>query len=349
MRQHISARLKWVLIALAIWSVLIVAGVGMAGAPRPQKAQAAAPPKPTVTVTQTVTQTVTVTATVTQTVTVTTPPPPACTSSGPIVINGQSNVVIENLCFTDIPGIAIDIRNSTNITIRNNTFTRVGDGIYIGGTVGTTGPVIIENNTFEDINPVGSTPLFGVAQAIQLDKVNTFGIVIQNNTIDGGRFEDIISFYKSGGTASSEALITRNRIRGCRPGGLCWESNTGGGITMGDSNGAASGYIRAKENLVYNARFGLAIAGGHDETIERNIIFSNETRAWTSMYVWDWNSSGGCTGHSVIGNRTSWAGSIDFVDGGNCGFTMSNNTFDDPNVTSATWDMSWPELLALLA
>ncbi len=340
------------LAAIIVALVIIIGGSIFLSGPGSPSAQAAPPPKPTVTVTQTVTQTVTVTATVTQTVTVTAPPtttpPPTCTPSGPIVINGQSNVVIENKCFTDIPGIAIRVDNSSNITIRNNRFVRVGDGIYFGTS---TGPLVVENNYFEDINPVGSTPLFGVAQAVQLDKTNGAGIVVRDNIIDGGRFEDPFSFYKSGGTSASPALVTRNRIRGCRPGGLCWESSSSGGITMGDSSGAASGYIEARENLLINTRFGAAIAGGHDSKIDRNILFSNEARAWVAMYVWDWNSSGGCTGHSVTGNRINWAGSDadDWLNGGNCGpVPFTNNTFDDARVTASLWDASWADLLLIL-
>jgi hypothetical protein len=355
MHLRTSARPRAIFMAVSALSVLVVLGASLAGpGAGTSSALAAAPPKPTVTVT--VTQTVTVT------VTVTASPPPACTPSGPIDINGGSNVLIENKCFTDIPGLAIRLTNVTGtITIRNNQFIRVGDGIIIKDTVPTShGAITVEGNYYEDLHPFSADPPTWSGGYIHALAVNGLGaeanIIVRDNTMDGAGWYgdagvtggDFINFYETGGTAASPVLITRNRIRACRPGGLCSTNpQIDAGIILGDQRSGTydNDYIIARENLLINPpRVGIGIAGGHDSTIDRNIIYGAPSQA---AYVWDWQSAGGCFGHTVTGNRSN--GGPGFWNGGNCGtITMTDNIWNDPNVTASLWGQSWDQLLLLL-
>lgn len=280
-----------------------------------------------------------------------TPPPPNTgnkTPSGPISISGQSNVVIENMSFTDIADQAIYLNEVSGITIRNNDFIRVEDAILCHRC---TGPIVIENNYAQDLNHVEGR---GFSQFIQFDKVSGPGIVIRNNTVDGGITEDIISIYQSQGTESSPILITRNRLRGCRPGGACWESEYGSGIMTGDIGGANT---RVYENLMVDAgQVGVGISGGTNISAERNIIYGPaKTFTNVGIFVWDWQggSAGPCYGHTVTDNLVRFykpsGSSSNFWNGSNCGsINMSGNVWPDNRLDYSLWDMSWSQLLDLL-
>src|SRR6185437_8922174 len=123
-----------------------------------------------------------------------------------------------------------------------------------------------------------------LVQFVQLDKVTHLaGIEIAWNQITNepghSGVEDVISVYKSSGTASSPIRIHDNFIDGAYPVNPHSKSYSGGGIMLGDGSAdtvdAACGYVEAYSNQVLNTtNYGIAISAGHDIVFHDNRILS---------------------------------------------------------------------------
>lgn len=281
-----------------------------------------------------------------------TPPTPAGkylslpTSSGK-TINGQNNVVIENLQFKDIQGNgisigggstnitirncffnkgteeAIEIENASNITIENCLFNGVTTGVYALSA----STIKINNNQFVNVRMrIINGGEAGRGQFVQFNGVGGEGNEIMNNK--GENFlgesnpEDMISIFNSSGTATSPIKISGNMFRGGGP------SSSGGGIIAGDNGG---GWVIMENNTLLNpGQYGMAIAGGHDIIIRNNKVFANRSAFSNNpLYVWK-QSDPACTNHTVTGNFVTW---IDKDGANNKGWNAGNctNTTYNPN------------------
>lgn len=219
--------------------------------------------------------------------------PTMVTASSPLVIDNKSDIVISNVQISNPNGHCITIRNSTNITIKDSVIGPCGEsgiqisdsravqvvGNYIERTVKAIGAVrsteiVIDFNYGK--NNVGPFPH---GQFVQFDNVYGRGNKIRCNASDVDLFnpnttfstplirtEDQISIYMSSGLPSDNLTIEYNRLRG---GG----SRSGSGIMVGDYGGS---YTTVRGNRVVNPwNTGISNAGGHDNTIEYNKIYSN--------------------------------------------------------------------------
>ena len=109
-------------------------------------------------------------------------------------------------------------------------------------------------------------------QMVQFDAVNGSGNSICYNVcenITGQSWpEDVISLFKSNGTAADPIKVIGNWIRGGGP------SHSGGGIITGDYGGS---YILVENNTLVNpGQYGIAITSGHHITIKSNKIYANK-------------------------------------------------------------------------
>jgi Right handed beta helix region len=237
---------------------------------------------------------------------------------------GCDNLVIEGLTFQDLGEDveAIHLKGCNNVLIRANDFARVAQGI----TVEKSTNVRIEWNRYLDIvGPHERVRGLNRANFAQLDSVK--GGYISHNKGKGGDTEDIVSLFKTGGTAEAPFIVEYNHFQGTD-----WSSSSGSGIALGD---ATSSHSIARYNLLLNpGQVGIFIAGGTDHKIIGNTIYG-EQRASSNVGLYVWNqSSDPCADNEVRDNEVSWTKADGTPnpawDGGNCGTIVGwdSNTWD---------------------
>lgn len=265
--------------------------------------------------------------------------------SNPIILNGQSNVIIDGKRFDNSPGVSIKITNCKSITIKNCFFNRsVDEAIVIENSIGvtvqynlfafnTTGvyattsqTIKVTNNQFLNMRMRSDNSSRG--QFVQFNNVTGTGNDLSNNK--GENFhgesnpEDMISLFKSSGTAASPILVKNNMFRGGGP------SASGGGIVLGDYGGS---YIIADGNVLHTpGNYGMAISGGHYMTITNNKIFSKQTAVSNNpLFIWA-QQGATCSNNVIRGNRASWINKAGVVNGG----------WDAKNCTGTVWEYPTP-------
>lgn len=216
-----------------------------------------------------------------------------------LVLDGKNGVIVKDCVFEDIFASsgtakhAVELKNCRNITIQNCVFRRVNCGIYAVGCSG----LVIRNNYCENIQKLRPR-----GQFVQMNGVKN-PVLIERNVVwnEAGKSssEDLISVYKTSGTANDYITIRENYLRGG------YGSTSGSGIMLCDDDGAfqlAEGNI-----LVECGQVGVGVAGGRNGIVRNNIIMSKQTSiSNVGIYVMKQQGEKECRDHSVIGNRVSW-------------------------------------------
>lgn len=222
------------------------------------------------------------------------------------------NVIVRNCFFDKGTQEAIVFEDATNGTVENCLFNGVTTGVYALSST----TIKVNNNEFVNVRQRSSG---GRGQFVQFNGVGGAGCSISNNK--GENFlgesdpEDMISLFKSSGTASSPILVKNNVFRGGGP------SASGGGIIGGDYGG---GYQVFENNILIDpGQYGMAIAGGQNISILNNIIVAKQ-QPFTNNPLYMWAQQGAsCSNHTVKGNKVFWidrsGGFNGGWDAGNCG------------------------------
>ncbi len=280
------------------------------------------------------------------------------TASGPIVINGENNVVISGLqisnpsgpCVTIASGSsniiiknnkigpceenAIDIRSSNNITVQNNHIhDAVGEGVYLFSAE----LVEIKNNKFEDVRTGVYASIaskikvshnefrnmqgpFPRGQMVQLAFTNGGGSYISNNvSINELGYSDPEDAINLYKSNGTPADPIMIRNNLIIGGG---PSNSGGGIILGD--GGESSYQIAQDNILVNpGQYGVAVVGGHHMQLLGNSIYSQQFPFTNvGLYVWDQYDSA-CANITVRNNSVNYTNKDGLKNAGwnarNCG------------------------------
>ena len=266
-------------------------------------------------------------------------PPSASISQG-----SPSNITITNKFFNQ-PVIGtdyIDLETCSNITITDCDFDTFPDAIGSGRRciylLSCTGTVSILRCRARSIPH----------NFIQFDKSHMTG-TIANNRVRGTttNSEDCISFFQSGGVdATNRLLVTNNAVDGnipslSTPG---YTSSSGTGLICGDAaQDANTGFMDVVNNTFLNpGQVGLAIAGGNNDTVDGNIVYSIQTATSNvGMYIWNPGSSLVCSNMEARQNRVKWLNSSGsdngFFNTGNCGTitNVSDNNFSDSTIDPA--------------
>lgn len=256
-----------------------------------------------------------------------TPPEAVLKSSGPVTIDGRNDVIVENLSISNPHGPCVRILGSSNVTLRNVSIGPCGDwGVFIdrssrvtvqqatvrtqssrGGIYGHSSSAIAVLGNF--VSDSGRNP-------IQFDKVSGSGNRIENNTVASSPAEDMISIFKSGGTAGSWLRVAGNTVRD-----NTGESNSGSGILVGDAGGS---FILVERNRLANpGQVGIGIPGGSNIKLLDNIVLSTR-QPWSNVGIYVWNQSNSvCSNIEVRGNQVDWINSDGrsnpAYNGGGCG------------------------------
>jgi hypothetical protein len=92
------------------------------------------------------------------------------------------------------------------------------------------------------------------------------------------RVEDVVNVYRSSGTPTSPILIRRNFINGAYPTRPASNEYSGGGVLLGDGDGAAAdspAYVIARHNVVLNtSNYGIGVAAGRHMRIIGNCVLA---------------------------------------------------------------------------
>ena len=223
--------------------------------------------------------------------------------AGVLHLNGESNVVVENRMWRNIPvgsgnsHVCVMFTNCTNVTVRNCDFENVAQPFAIMG--GNTG-IKVEWNRAKNIT--GPSTRLGQQNGNFLQTVNgPSSIEVVDNKIWGGDTEDIISGY-----SARDMLIARNQILGAQQdlinGG--WTSASGTGFILADGGG--SDQIAEDNILLSPGQVGGAIAGGTNCVMRRNVAYqlSQSPRANSNVGFYVLNYYGEPFGnHQVYENR----------------------------------------------
>jgi parallel beta-helix repeat protein len=264
--------------------------------------------------------------------------PPARAASGPIDIDGESNVVIENVHVSNPGGTCINITNSSNVTVRNSTIGPCGDeAVYLSDVdaanisdnyISDTGNGVLIHRS-DSIAVDGNAFVNAGRNFVQFDKVNGAGSSISRNRgengLGGSNAEDFISLYQSNGTQGSPILIVGNHLRNGGP------SDSGSGIMVGDGGGAHQ--IVEANVLVNPGQVGIGVASGSGVIIRDNLIYS-DAQPWSNVGLYVWNQYGStCDDIEVVGNQVNWtaAGGYDnsYWGGGGCSnLSVHDNDWD---------------------
>jgi parallel beta-helix repeat protein len=255
---------------------------------------------------------------------------------------GISHVRIHNNrigpCGPSANDAGIVLSNAHDIMVDHNSFDDVAGGLYV---VNSSDNIVFEHNYARRIR--GPFPR---GQIVQFNGVTGSGNKIRCNVSDQSTpgykagTEDHINTWLSSGTETSPILIQHNKLRGGGP------STSGGGILAGDGGGS---YITIDTNILVNpGQYGIAIAGGHDNKLLNNQVYS-ASFTWSNAGLYVWNQYAPASyGHEVSGNRVNWTNSSGLSNPwwnqGNTGpVTTINNLFGDLSIGPDIWNQKFPE------
>jgi hypothetical protein len=212
---------------------------------------------------------------------------------------------------------AVNLENFKRAVLEHNTVDGEA-GFYFQGPVaaGASNPLTVRYNQFTnmsgDITGGGSW----LAQAIQTNSVNAPGVDISWNEIDNApnqsNVADVISLYKSSGTATSPINVHDNYVNGAYPNPATSSSYYGGGIMLGDAGG---NYQIAQDNIVIRTtNYAVAISGGTNNTLRNNVgvsacVLSDGTplpACNLGLYVWMYRPTPPPTNDQAYGNTLGW-------------------------------------------
>ena len=239
-----------------------------------------------------------------------------------LILNDCSNITIRNCYFGSSAGAGIYAYESKNIKIENCLFAYNMTSVYFSRSSG----AYVKNSQF--INTYGSGEARG--EFVKFVECTGAGNGVENCRGEnfGGESnpEDLISIYKSSGTATSPIKITGNIFRGGGP------SASGGGIVAGDGdNSFTGGNVRITNNILVDpGQYGIAAGGGTNITITGNKIYAKK-QPWTNNPLFVWNQyAPACANITVKNNRVNWTDKNgDINPGWNAG-NCSNTIFEMP-------------------
>lgn len=182
-----------------------------------------------------------------------------------IVLSNCYNVHITQCSLGNSTTVGIELFNCYNVTIDYCYFTNCSTGVEAEVC---TSNIVVQNNQF--LNMQGPYPR---GQAVQFNQCSGAGNAINNNMIENiagqSSTQEVVSCYKTNGTAASPVQVNGNWILGAGP------SVTSGGLQLGDNGGS---YISASNNIIVGSgAVGLSVSGGDHIVVTNNTVYSPAT------------------------------------------------------------------------
>lgn len=208
--------------------------------------------------------------------------------------------VVNSFIHDDEENEGVRIKDSRDVLVQGCRIERVKSGVYAQDST----RVRVRGNYIEDV--LGPMPR---GQAVQFNRVTGRVNQIMNNVAvnHAGRSEpeDMISIYKSSGTAGSPIRVQGNYLSGDPATGSAGMSRSGSGIMLGDGGGE---HIVCRGNVLLSpGQVGIGVAGGGGIAVLDNTVLGlRSDRANVGVYVWHQNDGerGGVV--TLRGNRVAW-------------------------------------------
>jgi hypothetical protein len=250
--------------------------------------------------------------------------------SGPLIINGESDVVISGLHISNPNGSCIEIRNGAlNVVIENS---EIGPCGKKGIDILNSSHITINNNHIHDAVAEGimsysshdiavdSNVIENVQSGYEMWKTRDGNLSFTNNFVknvsrgnkNGGNVVQIAFVHAGGirvtdniavnilGQSNPEDLINVYSSDGTPDDPIQIKRNrfngggprlSSGGIILGDQGGS---YQIAEDNILVNpGQYGLQIGGGHHHTFRNNLVYSDDQRSFTNVGVIIWRYGSG--------------------------------------------------------
>jgi hypothetical protein len=229
-------------------------------------------------------------------------------ASSPIVKDGGSSVLIENVTVrgagvSNPSGIGITVRNVTGtVTIRNVDLADLVGGIYLYNCSGT---LLVEGVRSRNVGD--GTIGAGHSNHIQLAECSFSG-AIRNDRFLGGRTEDMLSIWHSGGKGVGQELVVEgNKLQGLvtdTATARAWTRGSGTGIIISDGAGSSrNGWVIVRNNtLLTPGQVGIQHIDGPGIQTYGNVIYGQKRPGNNNpMTSWEGNPRG-----VVRDNRYFW-------------------------------------------
>jgi hypothetical protein len=201
----------------------------------------------------------------------------ACAFSGigaAILVEASREVRVEDCAFIDLwdpgvaglqPRIAVEARNSQQVSVSDSLFEFVASGLYAYQSQG----VVFTRNTV--MNILGPFPR---GQAVQFNGVSGPGNRIAGNFVRNeagvSQPQDCVNLFQSSGTAESPILVEENYLTGDPVQGSQGKSSSGSGIMAGDGGGGFQ--IIRNNRLDSPGQVGIGVASGREIQICGNTV-----------------------------------------------------------------------------
>jgi hypothetical protein len=238
-------------------------------------------------------------------------PPPPPTDDFPVFlsrprvdrvdINGGTDVEITNKSIVG-GGVAITVRNATRVWIHHNDWADCVGGVYVSQCT----DVVTEHNRGRNVGD----GTIGAGHSNMVQYAETTGGSIESNRFFGGRTEDMISTWHSGGHGlGKELLIQDNHIQNLVsdiPGVRAYTSGSGTGIIISDGKGSSkNGWVIVRRNtLLTPGQVGIQHIDGPGLQVYENIIYGQKhPQSNNPMTTWEGTPRG--VNHH---NRYYWFG-----------------------------------------
>lgn len=248
-------------------------------------------------------------------------------ASDALVINGGTDVEITNKSFQG-GVIAITLRNVTRAWVHHCDWADVVGGVYTDHCT----DVRVEDCRGRNVGD----GTIGAGHSNHIQFAETSGGAIRRNRFLGGRTEDMVSTWRSGGWGlGAELLIEDNHLQGLvsdANGVKAWTSSSGTGIIISDGAGSSrNGWVIVRRNtLLTPGQVGIQhIDGPGIQTYDNVIYGERHPKSNNPMTSWE-----GTPVASVHDNRYYWlspSGSLVspwFGGGVNPQVTATNNVQD---------------------
>lgn len=211
------------------------------------------------------------------------PPPPddgvpflSRPARSPFTVDGGTDVELTNFSITggsvsNPQGIAVTLRNVNGAHIHHIDVANCIGGIYLHNCT----DVVIEDYRARNIG--NGTKGSGKSNYVQF--AESRGGAVRNSTFIGGRTEDMISTWHSGGWGvGNELIIEDNHLEGYltnQPNARAWISNSGTGIILSDGRGSSkNGHIIVRNNTLINpGQVGIQHIDGPNLKTYGNVVY----------------------------------------------------------------------------
>lgn len=235
----------------------------------------------------------------------------ACAFAGvgaAVLVETSQNVRVEDCAFIDLwdsgvagpqPRIALEVRNSRQVSACDNLFEFVACGLYAYQSQ----EVVFFRNTV--MNILGPFPR---GQAVQFNGVSGPGNRIAGNFVRNeagvSQPQDCVNLFQSCGTVESPILVEGNYLAGDLTEGSQGKSSSGSGIMAGDGGGGFQ--IIRNNRLDSPGQVGIGVASGREIQVYGNTVRGVESDVSNvGIAVWNqYRAPGGPV--VVISNVVGW-------------------------------------------